>query len=289
MSTVNENKCALINSFNELNVNQHKHKQFSSLDELNSFLKPLFNLIRIVKGFEDIRFVIYGGAIRDLILEKPLNDIDISLFYRNYSKVFRSDELHSKLQTISEFSEKFCGFKINIERPKQEYSLLKMYLQLPDNLFVNIDITSFCENKSCDFTVNNLQYQSDIGLYTIVNKKYDVIQSLKDINTKTLRFVSDIKSLKFCERTNLINRSNKMIDKGFKYDINELEKDPYLDISNEKKICPICQCDDNKDKKYYLCSTCNASYHLNCANTYILSNRNNNRSIETINCPSCRQ
>jgi len=287
MSTVNENKCALINSFNELNVNQHKHKQFSSLDELNSFLKPLFNLIRIVKGFEDIIYVIYGGAIRDLLLEKPLNDIDISLFYRNFSKVFRSDELHSTLQMISEFSEKFCGFKINIERPKKEYSLLKMHINLPDNLFVNIDITSFCENKSCDFTVNNLQYMSDNGLHTIVQKEYDVIQSIKDINTKTLRFVSDIKSLKFCERTNLINRSNKMIDKGFKYDINELEKDPYLDISNEYKLCPICQGDNKNDKMYYLCSTCNASYHLNCANTYILSCHNKNQVI--INCPSCRQ
>lgn len=268
----------------ELNIK--KHKKFSSLKELNSFLLNLFNLINIVKGFEDIKYIIYGGAIRDILLEKSLNDIDLSLFYQN-SKEFRSDELHSRLLTISEFSESFSGFKINIERKKLDYSLLKMHINLPNNFFVNIDITSSNTKKICDFTVNNLQYQHSIGLHTIIKGTYDVTQSIKDIYTKTLRFVSDIKCLTFCERTKLVERSNKMIDKGFKYDINEYEKEPFLDISNENKICPICQYDDNKDKMYYLCSTCNASYHLHCANKYILNSSNQN--IEIINCPSCRQ
>jgi DNA-directed RNA polymerase subunit RPC12/RpoP len=164
-----------------------------------------------------------------------------------------------------------------------------MHINLPDKSFVNIDITSYYENKFCDFTVNNLQYQHETGLYTIIKGKYDITQSLKDINTKTLHFVSDIKSLKFCERTKLVERSNKMMDKGFKYDINEYEKDPFIDISNENKLCSICQCDDTKDKMYYLCSTCNASYHLHCANTYIQNSNNQNKNRETIYCPNCRQ
>ena len=52
------------------------------------------------------------------------------------------------------------------------------------------------------------------GKNTIVKGKYCISQSFKDVYTKTLRFVSDITKLKFCERTKLVERSNKMLEKG---------------------------------------------------------------------------
>jgi hypothetical protein len=273
----------ITNSLNELSIKQHK--QFSSLEELNSFLVNLFNLISNVKGLDDIHFIIYGGAIRDILLEKSINDIDIAIFYHKNSKDFRCDELHSRLLIISDFTENFFGFKINIDRKKLDYSLLKMNITLPNNLFVNIDITSYNKKKNfCDFTINNLQYQFKNGLNTIVKGKHDILQSIKDINTKTLRFVSDITTLKFCERTKLVERSIKMLERGFKYDNNVYQKEPFLDISNENK-CSICHEEDNI--KYYLCSTCNASYHIHCANTYILDCIKQNKDI--ITCPTCRQ
>ena len=41
------------------NINERKHKQFSSLEDLNKFLDNLFQLLRIVKGFENIQYIIY--------------------------------------------------------------------------------------------------------------------------------------------------------------------------------------------------------------------------------------
>lgn len=269
-------------------TNIKQHKKFSSFEEINSFLLPLFNLVNILNGLQDIDFIIYGGAIRDILLENPINDIDIALFYHtNCTKEIRCDEFHSRLMTISDFSENFFNFKIILERKKLDYSLLKMQINLPNNSFVNIDIIPYNKKKQfCDFTINNLKYQHKCGLNINVKGKYDISQSIKDIYTRTLRFVIDIKCLKFSERTKLVERSNKMIERGFKYDINEYQKDPFLDISVEK-ICPICQYNDDKDRMYYLCSTCNASYHLHCANIYIINN--SSQIKDTITCPSCRQ
>ena len=297
------------NNNNNNNNNERKHKQFSSLEDLNKFLDNLFQLLRIVKGFENIQYIIYGGSIRDILLDEPLNDIDIALFYpKNFNKEFRSDELNSRLETISDFTKLFYDFKIDLDRKNLDYSLLKMNVNLPNNLFMHIDITSYNSKPDfCDFTINNLEYYHNNGLNTIVKGKYCISQSFKDIYTRTLRFVSDITKLKFYERTKLVERSNKMLEKGFKYDANEYKKDPFLDTSTDNKICPICQFNDDNEKMYHLCSTCNASYHLNCANKYILINNNqniennqnnlnnlnnlnnqNNQNNNLINCPNCR-
>ena len=258
--------------------NETKHKQFSSLEELNKFMDNLFRLLHIVKGFENIQYIIYGGVIRDILLGDSHNDIDIALFYpKNFNKEFRSDELDSRLETISDFTKIFFDFKIDIDRKKLDYSLLKINVNLPNNLYIHVDITSYNSKPFfCDFTVNNLEYYKNYGLNTIVKGKYCIDQSFKDIYSRTLRFVLDINKLKFCERTKLVERSNKMLERGFTYDKNEYKKDPFLDTSTDKKICPICQFNDDNEKMYHLCSTCNASYHLQCANKYILITNNQN-------------
>jgi len=305
MSELNTNTLTQIDSNKELETikdkdkNEPKHKQFSSLEELNKFMDNLFRLLHIVKGFENIQYIIYGGVIRDILLGESHNDIDIALFYpKNINKEFRSDELDSRLETISDFTKMFFDFKIDIDRKKLDYSLLKINVNLPNNLFIHVDITSYNSKPFfCDFTVNNLEYYHNYGLNTIVKGKYCIAQSFKDIYSRTLRFVLDINKLKFCERTKLVERSNKMLERGFAYDINEYKKDPFLDTSTDKKICPICQFNDDNEKMYHLCSTCNASYHLQCANKYILitNNQNNhnneiqdNHNNKFIKCPNCR-
>ena len=96
MSKSNTNSITQIDSNKELETNKNKnnnnernHKQFSSLEDLNKFLDNLFQLLRIVKGFESIQYIIYGGSIRDILLGEPLNDIDIALFYpKDFNKEF---------------------------------------------------------------------------------------------------------------------------------------------------------------------------------------------------------
>ena len=127
---------------NDFTPKESKHKQFSSLEELNKFMDNLFRLLHIIKGFENIQYIIYGGVIRDILLGESHNDIDIALFYpKKINKVFRSDELDSRLETISDFTKMFFDFKIDIDRKKLDYSLLKINVNLPNNLFIHVDIT----------------------------------------------------------------------------------------------------------------------------------------------------
>ena len=168
-----------VNSNN--NENELKHKQFSSLEELNKFMDNLFRLLHIIKGFENIQYIIYGGVIRDILLGESHNDIDIALFYpKNFNKEFRSDELDSRLVTISDFTKMFFDFKIDIDRKKLDYSLLKINVNLPNNLYIHVDITSYNIHVEVGGNIYKHEHQ-------MIELTYDIITPfLREVKLKEI-------------------------------------------------------------------------------------------------------
>lgn len=240
------------------------------LDEINIKLKLINKKAYIV-----------GGAVRDYLLNKEINDIDFvtNALISDLKLLFKGDCSFERLG--------FCKILIN----NKYYDISTLRKEIYSNNFRHpekiIFVNSFKEDSlRRDFTINSLYMDND--------KIYDFHNGINDLNNKTIRMIGNIdqrikedplrilRAIRFKiqlnfiieeELDNYIKAHLYLLKEISRYQINKeldkmknISKEKFIDVCNEYKLNDYLVIDEYK-RKYNIidlhCDTITALYKQN--------------------------
>ena len=240
------------------------------LDEINIKLKQINKQAYIV-----------GGAVRDYLLNKKINDIDFvtNALISDLKLLFKGDYSFERLG--------FCKILIN----NKYYDISTLRKEIYSNNFRHpekiIFVNSLKEDSlRRDFTINSLYMDND--------KIYDFHNGINDLNNKTIRMIGNIdqrikedplrilRAIRFKiqlnfiieeELDNYIKTHLYLLKEISQYQINKeldkmknISKEKFIDVCNEYKLNDYLVIDEYK-RKYNIidlhCDTITALYKQN--------------------------
>jgi hypothetical protein len=252
--------------------------------QINNKINFVLEINEFLNGF------IFGGYVRDLISGSEYNDFDICI-----------ENIESNVENLKNFVSllKWTGNLENISSNNDNNDInykniindiLKVELNIVNIGNIKIDFAIGMQPR-CDFTVNNLMLNKDgvittrtIPLYINDNCKL-VLKCITDISNKELVVMSDEKN-NSVSYLHLLLRFSKMIDKGYIYKGNKLDKkcSDIIELNNKSRNkteykCSICLEKFNESKKLVCQTICNHNFHVECLKNSLTS---------IYSCPLCR-
>ena len=188
-------------------INSRMNSKYSYITKYLNEVKSAFTSID-----DDIKMIIYGGFVRDLIADKPFNDIDIYIqnlsISANTCNNILSKDIRKRFSKIDDVKDVEILSKISPSAERYSYGSYKIKITLNDDILIIFDISLVINghrkiifNKTCDYSVNNLcvEYTGNEdepfkNLHLRINGDNvpDVDTSICHINNKLLVPIIDI-------------------------------------------------------------------------------------------------
>lgn len=202
---------------------KHNIKNFLNTKESLIYHNKVQNILKLIQSITDCDILVFGGYLRTILenyhdnkFKKP-NDIDIWLikkkglsfsynyFYKFINNIFNTEfkknkEYYKKKYNISDiFIEKYPRSTLGFYDGPIEYGSFKIKI---DGILFDITtsinssnyLTSF--KKICDYSINNLYYDSSGTIYTRCESIYNVNNIIEHIKDKILYNIYNYNFLK---------------------------------------------------------------------------------------------
>jgi hypothetical protein len=188
-------------------INSRMNSKYSYITKYLNEVKSAFTSIN-----DDIKMIIYGGFVRDLIADKPFNDIDIYIqnlsISANTCNYILSEDIEKRLDKMDDVKDVKILSKISPGAERCSYGSYKIKITLNDDSLIIFDSSLVINghrkiifNNICDYSVNNLcvEYTGNEdepfkNLHLRINNDNvpDVETSIYHINNKLLIPIIDI-------------------------------------------------------------------------------------------------
>lgn len=164
-------KSQLVKNYEKILVNSRKSYEQTALQVYNS----------LVENFSQTFFV--GGAVRDLILGRPLTDVDLAT-------AGRTSEVLALLRALGyELDLKGIRFGVISVKARSKWIEIASFRKehYGNSRFPKISFTSSkaLDAKRRDFTINSLYFQGKTGVL------YDPFGGIKDLRSKTVKLIGN--------------------------------------------------------------------------------------------------
>lgn len=215
--------------------------------KLNNDVITLFNLFNKAGH----KLYIIGGAVRDYLLNKDIEDYD-------FATTARPSEIINILSSYSldTFQEKLGSIKVHLNNKTYEITTFRKEVGVKDYRYPNevVFVDTLKEDVlRRDFTINALAFNIDEGIV-------DYLDGISDLNNKVIKFIKStknsinedpirlIRALRFSKTLDFnISDEDLLLFKELAYKVNDLGKIKYDELL---KLFKINGCKDHLTKYF---------------------------------------